>query len=130
MSNQRRQSIIKPKRLSPGETIGVVAPAGRVEPADLHRGVLRLEQLGFKVIVGRHVEKSHRYLAGKDPDRAADLRLMFENRDVRAVLCARGALEPPGFFVSSIGTALNRRFSSAAAMSRPCSSISPASWVG
>lgn len=90
MSDQRRQSIIKPKRLSPGETIGVVAPAGRVEPADLHRGVLRLEQLGFKVIVGRHVEKRHRYLAGKDPDRAADLRSMFEDRDVRAVLCARG----------------------------------------
>ncbi|MDC4222684.1 MAG: LD-carboxypeptidase [Candidatus Manganitrophus sp.] len=68
----------------------MVAPAGRVEPTDLHRGVLRLEQLGFKVIVGQHVEKRHRYLAGKDPDRAADLQLMFENRDVRAVLCARG----------------------------------------
>lgn len=81
---------IKPRRLSPGDTIGVVAPAGRVEPVDLHRGVLRLEQLGFKVIVGKHVEKSHRYLAGKDPDRAADLRWMFDQSDIRAVLCARG----------------------------------------
>jgi len=82
--------MIKPRPLSPGETIGVVAPAGRVEPADLHRGVLRLERLGFKVLIGKHVEKSHRYLAGKDPDRAADIQSMFEKSDVRAILCARG----------------------------------------
>ena len=82
--------MIKPKRLSPGETIGVVAPAGRVEPADLHRGVLRLEQLGFKIVVGKHVEKGHRYFAGRDLDRAADLQSMFERSDIRAVLCARG----------------------------------------
>ncbi len=88
--SEARKPRIKPRRLSPGDTIGVVAPAGRVEPADLHRGVLRLEQLGFKVIVGRHVEKRHRYFAGRDPDRAADLQAMFEKSDIRAVLCARG----------------------------------------
>jgi muramoyltetrapeptide carboxypeptidase len=82
--------MIRPRRLSPGDTIGVVAPAGRVEPADLHRGVLRLEQLGFKVLIGQHVEKRHRYFSGKDPDRAADLQRMFEKSDVRAVFCARG----------------------------------------
>lgn len=90
MSDRRRRPIIKPKRLSPGDTLGVVAPAGRVEPADLHRGVLRLERLGFKVVLGGHVGKGHRYLAGKDPDRAADLQSMFERRDISAVLCARG----------------------------------------
>lgn len=88
--SDRGERIIKPKRLAPGDTLGVVAPAGRVEPADLHRGVLRLEQLGFKVILGKNVEKGHRYLAGKDADRAADLQFMFEKSDVRAVLCARG----------------------------------------
>jgi len=81
---------VRPKRLSPGETIGVVAPAGRVDPLDLHQGVLRLEQLGFKVILGKEVEKSHRYFAGKDIDRAADLQSMFERSDVRAILSARG----------------------------------------
>lgn len=88
--SDRGEGIVKPNRLAPGDTLGVVAPAGRVEPADLHRGVLRLEQLGFKVILGKNVEKSHRYLAGKDADRAADLQFMFEKSDVRAVLCARG----------------------------------------
>lgn len=90
MSDRRHPQLIKPKRLCPGEAIGVVAPAGRVEPDDLHRGVLRLEQLGFKVIIGKEVEAAHRYFAGKDPDRAADLQRMFEQRDIGGILCARG----------------------------------------
>lgn len=90
MSDRGHPQLIKPKRLRPGETIGVVAPAGRVEPDDLHRGVLRLEQLGFKVIIGKEVEAAHRYFAGKDLDRAADLQRMFEQRDIGGILCARG----------------------------------------
>lgn len=80
---------VKPKRLSPGGTIGIVAPAGLVDPAALHRGVGRLEQLGFKVVLGRHVEKGHRYFAGRDRERAEDLQSMLES-DVDAIVCARG----------------------------------------
>ena len=83
-------SMKKPGRLLPGGRIGVVAPAGRVDLIDLERGVTRLEQLGFKVQVGKHVGKSHRYLAGSDCERAEDFQAMFENKEVQAVLCARG----------------------------------------
>lgn len=84
------RSMTKPKRLVPGGRVGVVAPAGRVDLTDLQRGVVRLERLGLKVVVGKHVGKGHRYLAGNDRERAEDFQAMFENKEVQAVLCARG----------------------------------------
>ncbi len=84
------QSFIRPKRLPPGGTIGVIAPAGRVAADDLHRGVICLEQSGFKVILGRNLEKSHRYFSGVDRDRATDFLEMMQNKEVDAVFCARG----------------------------------------
>ena len=82
--------LIKPRRLSPGATVGVVAPAGRVDSNDLQQGIVYLERMGFKVILGRHIEKAYRYFAGKDQERAEDLSSMLSNQEVAAVLCARG----------------------------------------
>ncbi len=83
-------SLIKPKRLSPGGTIGVIAPAGKVDLDDLNRGVVSLEQYGFKVMLGNHLGKSHRYFAGSDRERAEDFLGMMQNEMVDAVFCARG----------------------------------------
>jgi len=84
------QPLIQPKRLPPNGTIGVVAPAGKVDQGDLHRGVIYMEKMGYRVILGRHVEKMHRYFAGEDRDRANDFVEMMQNKEVDAVICARG----------------------------------------
>ena len=84
--------MIKPPPLLQGETVGVVAPSGRVDPRLLHKGVARLEQLGLRVVLGRHLEKSCRYFAGTDQERAEDFQAMFQNKEVDAVLCARGGV--------------------------------------
>lgn len=83
-------SLIKPKKLSSGGTIGVIAPAGKVDLFDLNRGVASLKQAGFKVILGQHLGKSHRYFAGTDRERADDFLEMMQNETVDAVFCARG----------------------------------------
>ncbi len=82
--------MIKPKALRRGDTIGIVAPAGPANLEELEKGVRRLERIGFRVILGKSVKKRARYMAGTDEERAADLMRMFQNPDVRAVLCARG----------------------------------------
>lgn len=82
--------MIKPEALRPGATIGVIAPAGSVDPAELERGVIHLKGMGFRVILGDSVPKRLRYLAGTDRDRATDLNWMFSNPDISAVVCARG----------------------------------------
>ncbi len=81
---------MKPKRLSPGGTIGLVAPAGQVDRDLLQEGVLSLERAGFKVMLGQHIEKRMRYFAGNDSERAEDLLSMMQNNAVDAVFCARG----------------------------------------
>ena len=80
----------KPPALKKGDLIGVVAPAGAVKADDLGAGIRRLEELGFRVVLGRSVYRTSRYLAGRDQDRAADLSEMFANPEVKAVVAARG----------------------------------------
>ena len=80
----------KPKALRKGDVIGVIAPAGIVDPSELSEGIQNLEALGFRVLAGRHVHKHHRYMAGTDDERVQDLHDMFSNPEVAAILCARG----------------------------------------
>ncbi len=83
--------IVKPPRLSAGQTIALIAPASNTrENEDIRFAMDILESLGFKVKPGRHLfERSH-YLAGQDRNRAADLTRAFADNDVHGVWALRG----------------------------------------
>jgi muramoyltetrapeptide carboxypeptidase len=82
---------IKPHRLNPGDTIGIIAPASAPpDPKAIDRSLGVLERLGFKPKLGRNVRKRWGFLAGSDRDRAADLMQMFTDRKVKAIICVRG----------------------------------------
>ena len=82
---------VRPKRLSAGETVALVAPASATfQGVDLEIARESLEALGLKVKVGRHVLARHGYLAGADKDRATDINGFFADQEVRAVLPIRG----------------------------------------
>lgn len=83
--------LIRPQHLSPGDTLGLVAPASAPpDPRAIDRSVGVLEQLGFKVKLAPNVRQRHGYLAGTDRDRASDLMQMFTDRRVHGILCVRG----------------------------------------
>ncbi|HEY5648420.1 MAG TPA: LD-carboxypeptidase [Nitrospiria bacterium] len=82
--------MIKPRALKKGDTIGVVAPAGLADKAELERGMARLVELGYKVKRGSSLKGRLRYMAGEDRERAEDINRMFSDPSVRAILCARG----------------------------------------
>src|SRR5436190_4818752 len=83
--------LVKPGRLSLGDTIGVVAPASApADPKNIDRGLARLEELGFKPKPAPHLRKRRGFLAGSDRERAGDLMKMFSDRKVKAILCLRG----------------------------------------
>jgi muramoyltetrapeptide carboxypeptidase len=82
---------IKPARLKMGDTIGIVAPASPLyNKSDLVRGMKTLEEWGYKVIVGEHVNARNEYLAGTDEQRASDINSMFENDQVDAIFVTQG----------------------------------------
>jgi muramoyltetrapeptide carboxypeptidase len=84
-------ATIKPKRLSAGDTVVLVAPANATfNSIDLQIAKESLEALGFKVRVGQHLLERHGYLAGEDKSRADDINKAFADRSVAAVHAIRG----------------------------------------
>jgi len=82
--------MIKPKALSEGDTIGIVAPASPVEELASNQAKEAVRSLGFKVKMGESCFARHGYLAGNDLLRARDLEKMFLDSDVDGILCLRG----------------------------------------
>ncbi|MDX2091492.1 MAG: LD-carboxypeptidase [Kofleriaceae bacterium] len=92
---------IAPPRLERGQTIGVVAPAGPVNPVRLAAGLARLGD-AFRVKLAPTLERSlaesafvrepgvPSYLAASDDTRAGELSALLADPDVRAVVLARG----------------------------------------
>jgi muramoyltetrapeptide carboxypeptidase len=82
---------IKPPRLKPGDTLGLIHPASATfQRMDIEITVDSLKALGFNVKVGKHAFDRHGYLAGKDVDRAADINTFFADPDVQGICAVRG----------------------------------------
>ncbi|HET9766124.1 MAG TPA: LD-carboxypeptidase [Thermoanaerobaculia bacterium] len=93
---RERPLLLKPRRLSPGDTIGLVLPASQAfEASTVDLAVEQLAALGFRVKVGAHARAKHGYLAGTDEERAADLMAMFTDPEVDAVFCMKGGWGTP-----------------------------------
>ncbi len=84
-------SVIKPPRIKPGDTVGLINPAGvTFNPDDLLFVKEVLEALGLKAKTGKHALDRYGYLAGTDAARADDVNEMFRDKEVHAILCIRG----------------------------------------
>ncbi|HUU32864.1 MAG TPA: LD-carboxypeptidase [Vicinamibacterales bacterium] len=83
--------LVRPGRLRPGDTVGLVNPAGATwSTIDIDIVRESFEAMGLQVKVGAHVLDRHGYFAGTDENRAADVNAMFADRSVRGVVCIRG----------------------------------------
>jgi muramoyltetrapeptide carboxypeptidase len=88
--------MIKARALQQNDLVGVVAPAGPLlDPGALTRGVRILEAMGFRVVLGNHINSQYRYLAGTDAERTADLMGMFADPAIKAIVCLRGGYGSP-----------------------------------
>ena len=88
--------ILKPKRLAPGDTIGLVAPASSsLEDEGIRISIDVVRSLGFKVREGSHLYDRQQYLAGEDRARADDVNAMFADDGVDAIFCLRGGYGTP-----------------------------------
>jgi len=82
---------VKPARLKPGDTVGLVIPSSaQWDPTPVDVLLESLAALGLKGRLGAHVFDRRGYLAGRDEDRAADINAMFADPAVSAIHCIRG----------------------------------------
>lgn len=82
--------IVKPSRLNEGDTIAIIAPAGKPNPADLQKAVFRIKKAGYNVFVHPQCGLRRGYLAGNDIIRARALNEMFADKKIKAIIAARG----------------------------------------
>ena len=89
MQNQEKKSV-RPPRLKPGDTIGIVAPAGPFDPEKFMKGKSVLESMGFQTVFEEGIFQKHGFLAGTDIQRADQVNRLFADTTVQAIFCARG----------------------------------------
>lgn len=82
---------LKPKRLTKGDTIGIISPSSPpFYKSDITRGAEMLESWGYKPVLGKNVHKRWEYLAGTDEERASDINEMFSRNDIDAIFVTQG----------------------------------------
>lgn len=80
-----------PPYLKKGDTIGLVAPAGFMSLDKMQTCINTLEDWGFNVQLGATTQSnSLNYFSASDEDRIADLQALLDDKNIHAVLCARG----------------------------------------
>jgi len=83
-------SLKFPPKLKKGDAIGIVAPASRVEKDYIEQTVKSLTQLGYEVISGENIFSEYNQFAGTDKQRLDDFQLALDNKNIKAIFCARG----------------------------------------
>ena len=79
-----------PPYLKPGDTIGIICPAGYMPLEKAQTAINVLQEWGFKVVTGITVGNQHNYFSGTDEERLSDIQEMMDDNSINAILCARG----------------------------------------
>ena len=79
-------------KLDEGDRIGVVSPSTPVTPRDLqfNKGVRFLEDMGFRVTLGKHIFSNTLGYAASPQEKAADINDMFADPSIKAIICSQG----------------------------------------
>jgi muramoyltetrapeptide carboxypeptidase len=82
--------MITPPYLQKGDTIAIVAPAGKISKERIIPSVEILKRHGFRVKLGEHIFNTNFQFAGTNEQRLEDLQKALNDVSVKAILCARG----------------------------------------
>ena len=82
--------MLKPRALSQGDRLALVAPASPFNREDFDRGVEEIRRLGFEAVFDETVFARRHYVAGPAALRAAALRAAWHDPSVSGVVGVRG----------------------------------------
>lgn len=85
-----QQNKIKPPRLKPGDTLGLITPGSYITEDELKKSKENIEKLGYNVLYNERILSKTGYLAGTDESRAEEVNSMFANKKIQGIICARG----------------------------------------
>ena len=82
-------SLLTPPPLRPGDRVAVVAPSGPFDRPSFDKGLEVLARR-YRPVFTERLFETHRYLAGTDASRGAELQQALADDGIRAVFAARG----------------------------------------
>jgi len=90
MLSDEESYCTKPPFLKAGDTIGISSPAGFISIEDIQPAVNKLTEWGFQVKIGSTIGKKDFTFGGTDEERKIDFQEMLDEKNIKAILCARG----------------------------------------
>ena len=84
------KGMIKPPYLKKGDIIGITCPAGFITLEDIQPAVTKMKEWGYEIKTGNTVGKKDFTFGGTDEERLLDFQDMLDDKNVKAIMCARG----------------------------------------
>jgi muramoyltetrapeptide carboxypeptidase len=82
--------MIRPESVKTGDTVAIVSTARKVSPEEIKPATDILASWGLKAVPGKNLFRQQNQFAGTDNERLADFQNALDNKDIRAILFARG----------------------------------------
>ena len=82
--------MIFPEKLKIGDKIGIISTARKITLEELSLTIKTLESWGLKVVLGANLFAADNQFSGTIQQRSADLQIMIDDKNIKAILCARG----------------------------------------
>ena len=82
--------MILPSYLKKGDTVAIIATARKVSKEEIQSAVTFFESYGLCVLFGKNLFESSNQYAGTDAQRAEDLQWALNDKNIKAVIVARG----------------------------------------
>lgn len=84
------RKLIYPPTLRTGDTVAILAPAGKIKPGVVDPAVKVLENEGYRVKVMPHTFGEHGSFSGTPSERLDDFVKAWNDPEIKAIICARG----------------------------------------
>ncbi|MDB2321393.1 LD-carboxypeptidase [Flavobacteriaceae bacterium] len=91
-SNVLKTQLIQPEYLKSGDTISILAPSGVLNNFDnkITKAINIFKSWGLNVVLGNHIYDKNGHFAGTDKNREKDFQKVLDNKNIKAIWCARG----------------------------------------
>jgi len=91
-SNVLKTQLIQPEHLKSGDTISILAPSGVLNNFDnkITKAINIFRSWGLNVVLGNHIYDKNGHFAGTDKNREKDFQKALDNKNIKAIWCARG----------------------------------------
>ncbi|HRG00177.1 MAG TPA: LD-carboxypeptidase [Bacteroidia bacterium] len=82
--------MILPPYLKKGDTVAIIATARKISKEEIQPAVTFFESYGLSVLLGKNLFESNNQYAGTDLQRAEDLQWALNDKNIKAIIIARG----------------------------------------